>query len=301
MKKIISLLTACMILAACLTACSSTGTAAATTTAKETTIVTTAATTAAATAAETTAAPVELIVFAAASMTETLTEIGSAYTAAHPNVTVTFNFDSSGTLKTQIQEGAVCDLFISAGQKQMNQMDKTADAAVNTEGLDLILQGTRINLLENKVVLVVPESNPKNIKSFDDMAAGLSAGSILMAMGNSDVPVGQYTQKILTYFKLDEASLASAGVLSYGTNVKEVTTQVSEGTVDCGVVYYTDALSAGLTSVAEATKDMCGQAIYPAALISTTAHKEEAQAFLDYLTTDDAMTVFKNAGFTAVA
>jgi len=234
-------------------------------------------------------------------MTETLTEIGSAYTAAHPNVTVTFNFDSSGTLKTQIQEGAVCDLFISAGQKQMNQMDKTADAAVNTEGLDLILQGTRINLLENKVVLVVPESNPKNIKSFDDMAAGLSAGSILMAMGNSDVPVGQYTQKILTYFKLDEASLASAGVLSYGTNVKEVTTQVSEGTVDCGVVYYTDALSAGLTSVAEATKDMCGQAIYPAALISTTAHKEEAQAFLDYLTTDDAMTVFKNAGFTAVA
>jgi len=301
MKKIISLLTACMILAACLTACSSTGTAAATTTAKETTIITTSATTAATTAAETTAAPVELIVFAAASMTETLTEIGSAYTAAHPNVTVTFNFDSSGTLKTQIQEGAVCDLFISAGQKQMNQMDKTADAAVNTEGLDLVLQGTRINLLENKVVLVVPESNPKNIKSFDDMAAGLSAGSILMAMGNSDVPVGQYTQKILTYFKLDEASLASAGVLSYGTNVKEVTTQVSEGTVDCGVVYYTDALSAGLTSVAEATKDMCGQAIYPAALISTTAHKEEAQAFLDYLTTDDAMTVFKNAGFTAVA
>jgi len=303
MKKIISLLTACVILSACLTACSST--AAATTAAKETsspaTAASTAATTAETTAAAPTAAPVELIVFAAASMTETLTEIGSMYTAAHPNVTVTFNFDSSGTLKTQIQEGAGCDLFISAGQKQMNQMDKTADAAVNTEGLDLVLQGTRINLLENKVVLVVPESNPKNIKSFDDMAAGLTTGTILMAMGNSDVPVGQYTQKILTYFKLDEAALASAGVLSYGTNVKEVTTQVSQGTVDCGVVYYTDALSAGLTSVAEATKDMCGQAIYPAALINTPTHKEEAQAFLDYLTTDEAMTLFKSAGFTAVA
>jgi len=251
--------------------------------------------------AATTAEPVELIVFAAASMTETLNEIGSMYTAAHPNVTLTFNFDSSGTLKTQIQEGASCDLFISAGQKQMNQMDKTADAAVNTEGLDLVLQGTRVNLLENKVVLVVPKLNPKNIKSFDDMAAGLNDRSILMAMGNSDVPVGQYTQKILTYYKLDEAALASAGVLSYGTNVKEVTTQVSQGTVDCGVVYYTDALSAGLTSVAEATGDMCGQAIYPAALINTTAHKDEAQAFLDYLKTDEAMTVFKNAGFNAAA
>jgi len=275
MKKLISLLTAVILAAACLTACSSSGT--------------------------TTAAPVELIVFAAASMTETLNEIGSMYTAAHPNVTLTFNFDSSGTLKTQIQAGASCDLFISAGQKQMNQMDKTADAAANTEGLDLVMQGTRVNLLENKVVLVVPEANPKNIKSFDDMAAGLTNGSILMAMGNSDVPVGQYTQKILTYYKLDEARLASSGVLSYGTNVKEITTQVSQGTVDCGVVYYTDALSAGLTSVAEATGDMCGQAIYPAAVMNTTAHKADARAFLDYLTTDAAMAVFTKAGFNAAA
>jgi len=282
MKKLIALLTAAIMAAACLTGCSIPGNSATTTTA-------------------TTAAAVELIVFAAASMTETLTKIGSMYTAAHPSVTLTFNFDSSGTLKTQIQEGAGCDLFISAGQKQMNQMDKTADAAVNTEGLDLVLQGTRVNLLENKVVLAVPKANPKNIKNFDDMAAGLKDGSILMAMGNSDVPVGQYTQKILTYYKLDEAALASAGVLSYGTNVREVTTQVSEGTVDCGVVYYTDALSAGLTSVAEAAKDMCGQAIYPAALINTTTHKDEAQTFLDYLKTDEAMTIFKNAGFNAAA
>jgi molybdate transport system substrate-binding protein len=300
MKKFISLLTAAITAVVCLTGCSSASTAAATTKPIETAAAVTTAATEASTAATPTAAPVNLVVFAAASMTETLTKIGTAYMALHPDVTLTYDFDSSGTLKTQIQEGASCDIFISAGQKQMDQMDKSAAAAVNTEGLDLVLQGTRLNLLENKVVLVVPKTNPKNIKSFDDMAAGLKNGSILMAMGNRDVPVCQNTQKILTYYKLDEAALAKAGVLSYGTNVKEVTTQVSEGTVDCGVVYCTDAFSAGLTSVAEATKDMCGQVIYPAAIIKTTAHKDAAQAFLDYLKTDDSMTIFKNVGFTAV-
>ena len=113
---------------------------------------------------------VELIVFAAASMTETLTQIQGLYQAAHPNVTLVYNFDSSGTLKTQIQEGAACDLFISAGQKQMNQLDINASADVNTEGLDFVLEGSRLNLLENKVVLVVPDGNPGKISSFDALA-----------------------------------------------------------------------------------------------------------------------------------
>ena len=117
--------------------------------------------------------PVELIVFAAASMTETLTQIQELYQAAHPNVTLVYNFDSSGTLKTQIQEGAACDLFISAGQKQMNQLDITASADVNTEGLDFVLEGSRLNLLENKVVLVVPDGNPGKISSFDALAEAL--------------------------------------------------------------------------------------------------------------------------------
>ena len=176
--------------------------------------------------------------FAAASMTETLNQIKETYEKDH-NVTLTFNFDSSGTLKTQIQEGADCDLFISAGQKQMNQLDITADKEVNTEGLDFVASDSRVNLLENKVVLVVPEGNPKGIKGFDDLAAKLADGSVLMAMGNSDVPVGQYTQKILSYYKLDETALANAGTITYGTNVKEVTTQVAEGSVDCGIVYCT--------------------------------------------------------------
>ena len=116
---------------------------------------------------------VELVVFAAASMTETLTQIQELYQTSHPNVTLIYNFDSSGTLKTQIQEGAVCDVFISAGQKQMNQLDITASTDINTEGLDFVLEGSRLNLLENKVVLVVPDGNPGKINSFDDLAAAL--------------------------------------------------------------------------------------------------------------------------------
>lgn len=244
--------------------------------------------------------PEEIIVFAAASMTETLNQIKEIYEKNH-NVTITYNFDSSGTLKTQIQEGADCDLFISAGQKQMDQLDITANKAVNTDGLDFVADGTRINLLENKVVLAVPEGNPAGLEGFNDLAAKLADGNVFMAMGNSDVPVGQYTQKILDYYKLDETALADAGTITYGTNVKEVTTQVSEGSVDCGVVYCTDAFSAGLTVIDSATKDMCGQVIYPAAVLKTAQHAEAAQEFLDYLTGDEAMAIFESVGFAPVA
>ena len=243
----------------------------------------------------------ELVVFAAASLTETLEQIAEDYKAVAPDVTLTFNFDSSGTLKTQIQEGADCDVFISAAQKQMDQLDAAADPSVNTEELDFVQSDSRLNLLENKVTLAVPEGNPKGIDSFDSLVAHLQAGDILLAMGNSDVPVGQYTQKILTLYGLDEAALANAGCLTYGTNVKEVTTQVREGSVDAGIIYATDAFSDGLTIVDEATADMCGQVIYPAAVLKTSAHPEQAQAFLDYLSTDEAMTVFESVGFSPVS
>lgn len=244
--------------------------------------------------------PVELIVFAAASMTETLTQLGDDYMKEHKNVTIQYNFDSSGTLKKQIQEGADCDIFISAGQKQMNQLDKDASADVNTEGLDFVLEGTRFDILENKVALVVPEGNPAGINSYDDLKAKLADGSIKMAMGNSDVPVGQYTQKILAYFGLNEDELAAAGALTYGSNVKEVTTQVSEAAVDCGIIYATDAYSANLKVVDTATKDMCGQVIYPAAVMKTTKNEEAAKAFLKYLTEDTANKVFEGVGFTPI-
>ncbi len=251
------------------------------------------------TPAEPEAEPAELIVFAAASMTETLTQIAELYKAVAPNVALTFNFDSSGTLKTQIQEGAECDLFISAAPTQMNAMDGSliGDTEKNPDGLDLIVTDSRVNLLENKVTLAVPEGNPKGIESFDQLAELLKGGEVLLAMGNSDVPVGQYTQKIFAYYELDEATLADAGKLTYGNNVKEVTSQVSEAAADCGIIYATDACSAGLTVVDSATAEMCGQVIYPAAVLK--GDKEKAtRAFLAYLQTDAAMTVFESVGFS---
>ena len=170
----------------------------------------------------------EIIVFAAASMTETLTQLGEQYMAEHPEVSIVFNFDSSGTLKTQIQEGADCDIFISAGQKQMNQLDIAAKPESNPDGLDFVKEGTRFNILENKVALAVPEGNPAGIESYDDLAAKL-------------------------------------------------------------------------TVVDTATAEMCGQVIYPAAILKNSQNADAARAFLDYLVSDAGDAVFEAVGFTPVA
>ena len=243
------------------------------------------------------AEPITLVVFAAASMTETLTEIAGNYKTVAPNVTLCFNFDSSGKLLTQIEEGALCDLFISAAPKQMNALDGSLkdDAGKNPNGQDMLLEGSRLNLLENKVTLAVPEGNPKGIESFDQLADLLQNGEVMLAIGNSDVPVGQYTQKIFAYYGIDETSITDQ--LTYGNNVKEVTTQVTEAAADCGIIYATDAFSAGLTTVDSATAEMCGQVIYPAAVLKD-GQTEAAQAFLDYLRTEEAMAVFQSVGFS---
>ena len=229
---------------------------------------------------------VQLTVFAAASLTETLNEIAEQYKTVAPNVELVFNFDSSGTLKTQIEEGADCDLFLSAAQKQMNALQDE----------DLINTNTRVDLLENKVVLAVPEGNPADIQSFEDIGTDRCKR---IALGNEDVPVGRYSVEILTNLGiLDE--LESGNKITYGSNVKEVTTQVKEAAADCGIVYATDAFSAGLETVDQATAEECGPVIYPAALTASTEHADEAQAFLDYLTTDDAAAIFASVGFAMV-
>lgn len=242
-----------------------------------------------------TAEPVNLIVFAAASLQESLNQAIAAYEAVNESITIVPTYDSSGTLKTQIQEGADCDVFISAAPKQMNQLDAQGGEE-NSEGLDFVDSATRLNLLENKVILAVPEENPKGVETFDQHAELLKSGEIMLAMGNSDVPVGQYTQKIFSYYRIDEAAVATH--LTYGSNVKEVTTQVSEAAVDCGIIYATDAFSAGLTVVDKATADMCGQVIYPAAVMKNSANPEAAKAFLDFLSTDEALACFEAVGFS---
>ncbi|MCI8607538.1 MAG: molybdate ABC transporter substrate-binding protein [Hungatella sp.] len=238
----------------------------------------------------------ELIVFAAASMTETMTKIAEMYKEVKPIVEIVYTFDSSGTLKTQIEEGADCDIFISAAQKQMNQLDISAAPSVNTDGLNFVDGDTRFNLVENKVVLAVPDGNPAGIESYEDLGTDKLE---LICLGNDDVPVGAYSEEILTGLGILK-KLEADSKITYGSNVKEVTTQVKEASVDCGIIYATDAFSAGLTVVDEADKDQCKQVIYPAAVLKITKNKEEALAFLDYLTTDDCGEVFESVGFSMV-
>lgn len=241
------------------------------------------------------AADVELIVFAAASMTETMNEIKKLYESKNSNIHITYNFDSSGTLVKQIIAGADCDIFISAAQKQMNQIDITKDEEVNKDRNDFVLKGTRINLLENKVALAVPDGNPKSIESFKDLTTDKLS---LLAIGNSDVPVGAYTLEILEYLGKPASEFEKEKKVTYGSNVKEVTTQVKEGTVDAGIIYATDAASANLKVVDLATKDMCKQVIYPAAVLKDTKNEKAARDFLNYLLTKEAMDVFTSVGFS---
>ena len=244
--------------------------------------------------------PVDVVVFAAASMEATLTEIAGLYKEIAPNVNLIFTFDSSGTLKTQIEEGAVCDLFISAAQKQMNQLD-AADTTGTNEGLDFVLSDTRINFVENKVVLAVPDDTPKDIQSFSDLSADKLS---LLCLGNDDVPVGAYSLQILDTLGIDIAALESTGKVTYASNVSEVANQVKEGAVDCGIIYATDAFTYELNVVDQATADMCDQVIYPAAVMkcgTDEASQAAAQAFLDYLHTNtDAIAVLEGVGFTMI-
>lgn len=236
----------------------------------------------------------ELIVFAAASMTDTMNEIAEMYKAVNPDINIVYNFDSSGTLKTQIQEGADCDIFISAAQKQMNQLDAVNEGEENTEGLDFVDSDTRFNLVSNSVVLITPEGNPAGIESFDDIDTDKVN---LIALGNSDVPVGQYSEEIFTYMGIWD-KLNEENKITFGTNVREVLAQVEEGGVDCGVVYSTDAaVSDKVEIVASAPEGSHKEITYPAAVLKTSANADEAKEFIDYLKTDECTAVFEEAGF----
>lgn len=245
-------------------------------------------------AEEETAEPVELVVFAAASMTDTMNEIAEMYKDVAPNVTISYNFDSSGTLKTQIQEGADCDIFISAAQKQMNQLDITQDSSVNTEGLDFVDTDTRFDLVSNSVVLITPEENPAGVNSFEDVDTDKVS---LIALGNSDVPVGQYSEEIFTYMGIWD-KLNNEQKITFGTNVREVLAQVEEGGADCGIVYSTDAATTDKVEVVASAPEGSHKAItYPAAVLKTSNNPDAAKAFIEYLKIDECTAVFENAGF----
>ena len=212
-------------------------------------------------------------------------KISGLYTQANTDVEIIYNFDSSGTLKTQIEEGAECDLFISAAQKQMNALEKSG----------YIDSSTRINLLENKIALVVPDDNPAKINSYEDLGTEKLK---LIALGNSDVPVGAYSQEILTNMGIWD-KLNSEGKISFASNVTETAMQVREGAADCGIIYATDAATHKLNVVAEPPAGtLKTPVIYPAAVLSGSKHSERASDFLNFLKGSEAREIFASIGFT---
>lgn len=234
----------------------------------------------------------DLVVFAAASMTDVLDQIKTSYEKQNPEVNLIFNFDSSGTLKTQIEEGANCDVFISAAQKQMNELDPKNE---DFKGKAAIKDKTRIDLLENKLCLVVGDKTDSKISKFEDLATDKVK---TLALGNEDVPVGQYSEEILKNLEIYDQAMAKA---SLGSNVREVASWVSENTADAGIVYATDAKAFGLKVVAEAKGSMLdNKIIYPAAILENSKNKEEAQKFLNFLLEDESGQIFEDAGFSVL-
>lgn len=225
----------------------------------------------------------ELTVLAAASMTDAMQEIGEAYQETHENIEITYQFDSSGTLKTQIEEGAPADIFISAATKQMDEL---------VQG-ELVAKDSVFPWLENKVVLIVPKDSEDGPDSFEDAA---KEEVPMIAIGNEDVPVGQYTQTIYQNLGLWENIQAKANLAS---NVRQVLDWVATGNAPCGVVYATDAqIEENVKVVCEAPKGSCDPVIYPAGLVSASKEKEEAAEFLEYLKTEEVSKILEAYGFT---
>lgn len=225
----------------------------------------------------------ELTVLAAASMTDAMQEIGEAYQKTHENIEFTYQFDSSGTLKTQIEEGAPADIFISAATKQMDEL---------VQG-ELVEEDSVFPWLENKVVLIVPKDSEDGPDSFEDAAEEEVS---MIAIGNEDVPVGQYTQTIYQNLGLWENIQAKANLAS---NVRQVLDWVATGNAPCGVVYATDAqIEKNVKVVCEAPKGSCDPVIYPAGMVSASKEKEASAEFLEYLKTEEVSEILEAYGFT---
>ncbi|MEI0551057.1 molybdate ABC transporter substrate-binding protein [Brachyspira intermedia] len=227
----------------------------------------------------------EILVLAAASLTDVLTELANNY-KTETGTTVTFSFASSGALQTQIEAGSPADIFFSAAQKQMDALQEK----------DLIDTDTRKDLLENKVVLISPTNSTLHIKSFTDMT---NANVTKIGLGEpKSVPVGQYSEEILSNLSILDTVKQKA---VYGSDVRNVLSWVRTGEVDCGIVYATDAQIANdINIIAEAPEGTHKKVIYPIATIKSSANKKEAKKFIDYISNDKAAEIFKNYGFTVI-
>ena len=290
MKKPFAVVMAVMMAAGMMAGCSSKP--------QETTAATTEAET---TAEETTAAETEaeskeeakadlgeqsILVAAAASLKNAYEdELIPMFEEQYPGVTVEGTYDSSGKLQTQIEEGLEADVFMSAATKQMKALDE--------EGM--IASDTIVNLLENKIVLIVPTGSDSKIDSFEKIGDAAS-----IALGDPEsVPAGQYAKEALTNLNVWDSIQDK---VSFGTNVTEVLNQVAAASADAGIVYATDAASKAdqVTVVAEAPEgSLEKKVIYPVAVVKATTHEDAAKAFVDFLQTPEAIQVFESYGFVA--
>lgn len=227
---------------------------------------------------------VQLTVSAAASLKDALNEIKAAYQKEHPNVVLSYNFGSSGTLIQQIEQGAASDLFFSAGASQMNELEQKG----------LLHAGTRVDLLKNKLVVVVPANAPFTIHSFADVAQAPAVKKV--AMGNpATTPAGKYAKD---YYQAKGLWPELSPKLVLANDVRQVLSFVETGNVDAGFVYITDAkLSKKVKVVAEADPEVNKRIVYPAAVLKDTQHTAEAKQFLQYLQGEEAKKVFEKYGF----
>lgn len=226
----------------------------------------------------------ELMVSAAASLTDVLTALAADFNTTQPNVSVLLNFGSSGELQQQIESGAPADLFLSASTKQM-------DALKNEDLMDNI---SILNLLNNEVVLIVPSGSSAGITSFPDTATDKVT---TLAVGDPEsVPAGQYAAEVFSFLGIADAVSAKTVLCK---DVRQVLTYVETGEADAGIVYATDAYSSkGVAIAAQAPEGSLETIVYPAGIVKATTHREAAQAFLDYLTTPAAAAIFTSCGFT---
>ena len=233
--------------------------------------------------ATTTVVPVTLNVSAASSLTNALNEANAAYTQLKPWVTITPNYGSSGTLQTQIENGAPCDVFLSAAAAQMD----------NLQNESLLLAGSRVNLLTNKIVLIVPKANPLGLTGFNDLT--LSKVKLIAIGDPKSVPAGTYAQQAFTELGILTA-IQSKFVL--GANVTQVLQYVDSGNVDAGVVYSTDALSdSNVTVIATGPADVNATIVYPAAIIKASKVASAAQDYITFLSSAQAKAIFVKYGF----
>lgn len=230
----------------------------------------------------------EVYVFLAASLSNSMEQIQKDFNEKYPEVELVYNADSSGTLQTQIEEGARCDIFFSAAEKQM-------DALVEEE---LAEKETVTTLLENKVVLIKPKDGETKVTGFEDITEAEN-----LALAGESVPVGQYAREIFTNLGIMDDVMQME--INEGKNVTEVLAAVSEGSNEVGVVYATDAASVAekVEILAEAPKEALKTPVsYPVGRIEDAEASEEdqqaAEAFFEYLKSEDAGKVFEEHGFT---